>query len=55
MLTESDVHDVKDFCCANQMDFIAVSFVQTADDVRTVRRVLAEGGACAALALFVPM
>lgn len=36
VLGPGDVHDVQDFACKNGMDFIAASFVQSADDVRCV-------------------
>lgn len=44
VLTEKDIQDVQEFACKNKMDFIAVSFVQTADDVRLVREVLDSAG-----------
>eukprot|EP00195_Chlamydomonas_chlamydogama_P007138 CAMPEP_0202895824 /NCGR_PEP_ID=MMETSP1392-20130828/4951_1 /ASSEMBLY_ACC=CAM_ASM_000868 /TAXON_ID=225041 /ORGANISM="Chlamydomonas chlamydogama, Strain SAG 11-48b" /LENGTH=1605 /DNA_ID=CAMNT_0049580967 /DNA_START=110 /DNA_END=4924 /DNA_ORIENTATION=+ len=44
VLTEKDVHDVQKFCCKNQMDFVAASFVQSADDVRFIRKVLDQAG-----------
>ena len=34
VLSESDVNDVQNFAAKNQMDFVAASFVQSADDVR---------------------
>ena len=40
MLSEKDVTDVKDFCAKNKMDYIAVSFVQTGDDIKLVRKTL---------------
>ena len=44
VLTESDIHDVQNFCCKNRMDFLAASFVQTGEDVRFIRRILDEAG-----------
>ncbi|XRB20845.1 pyruvate kinase [Pseudoscourfieldia marina] len=40
VLTEKDIDDVQNFCAKNQMDYIAVSFVQTGDDVQLVRKTL---------------
>ena len=34
VLTEKDVEDLQQFCVKNKMDFVAASFVQTADDIR---------------------
>lgn len=42
-VTEKDVEDIK-FGIENDIDFIAVSFVRTADDVNTIRRILEENG-----------
>lgn len=39
VLMENDIHDVKNFACKNYMDFIAASFVQSAEDVRFIRQV----------------
>lgn len=44
VLTDKDIDDVQNFCCKNNMDFIAASFVQTAADVRYIRRILDEAG-----------
>lgn len=44
MLTQKDIHDLKDFACKHSMDFVAASFVQSAADVRFIRSVLDEGG-----------
>lgn len=38
VLTAKDVEDVQKFACKNHMDFVAASFVQSADDVRCVHR-----------------
>lgn len=42
-VTEKDIEDIK-FGIENDIDFIAVSFVRTADDVNTIRRILEENG-----------
>ena len=42
-MTEKDIEDIK-FGIENDIDFIAVSFVRTADDVNTIRRILEENG-----------
>lgn len=44
VLTDRDVHDLKDFACRHAMDFVAASFVQSAADVRFIRAVLDEAG-----------
>ena len=44
VLTEKDINDVQNFCCKNEMDFIAASFVQTGEDVQLIRRTLDEAG-----------
>ena len=44
VLQPKDVDDIKNFCCKNQMDYVAVSFVQTGEDVKYVRRILDENG-----------
>ena len=44
VLTEKDVEDVQKFACKNGMDFIAASFVQSADDVRFIRKTLDVAG-----------
>lgn len=43
VLADKDINDVKNFACKNNMDFIFASFVQTADDVRMIRRVSSPG------------
>lgn len=42
-VTDKDIEDIK-FGIKNDIDFIAVSFVRTADDVNTIRRILEENG-----------
>jgi pyruvate kinase len=44
VLTEKDIHDLQNFCCKNNMDFVAASFVQSADDVIFIRKILDEAG-----------
>jgi pyruvate kinase len=44
VLTPKDVDDLQQFCCRNKMDFVAASFVQSADDVRFIRKTLDEAG-----------
>jgi pyruvate kinase len=44
VLTAKDINDVQNFCCKNEMDFIAASFVQTGEDVQLIRKVLDEAG-----------
>ncbi|GBF99836.1 pyruvate kinase [Raphidocelis subcapitata] len=44
VLGPKDVDDVQKFACKHDMDFIFASFVQCADDVRFIRKVLAEAG-----------
>lgn len=44
VLTAEDINDVKNFACKHKMDFVAVSFVQSAADVRFVRSVLDQAG-----------
>eukprot|EP00798_Chlamydomonas_sp_ICE-L_P012268 gene12268-15414_t len=44
VLTPKDVEDLQQFCVKNKMDFVAASFVQTADDVRFIRKTLDEVG-----------
>jgi pyruvate kinase len=36
--------DIKSFACTNKMDYIAVSFVQTGEDCKLVRKILDENG-----------
>eukprot|EP00230_Micromonas_polaris_P007264 CAMPEP_0117639526 /NCGR_PEP_ID=MMETSP0802-20121206/8383_1 /TAXON_ID=38833 /ORGANISM="Micromonas sp., Strain CCMP2099" /LENGTH=355 /DNA_ID=CAMNT_0005444483 /DNA_START=174 /DNA_END=1237 /DNA_ORIENTATION=- len=42
VLQAKDVDDIINFACKNKMDFVAVSFVQTAEDVQNVRQILDE-------------
>ncbi|KAG2495346.1 hypothetical protein HYH03_006615 [Edaphochlamys debaryana] len=44
VLGPQDIKDVQDFAVKNKMDFIAASFVQSADDIRLIRKVLDEAG-----------
>eukprot|EP01068_Selenidium_serpulae_P013813 Selendium_serpulae@DN6013_c0_g1_i3.p1 len=43
-LGEKDINDIQKFGIPNQLDFVAASFVQSADDVNFIRKVLADGG-----------
>ena len=40
-LSDKDKEDIK-FACDNKLDFIALSFVNSADNVREVREILAQ-------------
>lgn len=42
-LKEKDINDLKD-ACKYDFDFIAASFIRTADDVKQIRKVLCENG-----------
>jgi pyruvate kinase len=44
VLQPKDIEDIKSFACKNDMDYIAVSFVQTGEDVQMVRKILDENG-----------
>ena len=44
VLSEKDINDVQNFCAKNKMDYIAVSFVQTGDDIKLVRKTLDDAG-----------
>ena len=44
VLMEKDIDDLQNFACKNQMDYVAISFVQTGKDVKFVRQVLDEAG-----------
>jgi len=44
VLMPKDIDDIQNFACKKGMDFIAASFVQSADDVKMIRRVLDEAG-----------
>jgi len=39
-----DIDDIQNFACKKKMDFVAASFVQSAEDIRFIRRVLDEAG-----------
>lgn len=52
VLTEKDIHDLKDFACRHKVDYVAASFVQSAADVRFIRSVLDEGGGAIPSTLF---
>ena len=42
VLGEKDINDIKVFGPKHNIDMVAASFVQSADDVRTIRKVLLE-------------
>mmetsp|Transcript_2024 Transcript_2024/g.3003 ORF Transcript_2024/g.3003 Transcript_2024/m.3003 type:complete len:504 (+) Transcript_2024:90-1601(+) len=44
-VTEKDINDIQGFGVVQGVDFIAASFVRTADDVRQIREILGEAGA----------
>lgn len=44
VLQEKDIADLRDFGVPQNVDFVAASFVQSADDVRMIREVLGEEG-----------
>eukprot|EP00629_Pelagomonadales_sp_RCC1024_P003216 CAMPEP_0119273384 /NCGR_PEP_ID=MMETSP1329-20130426/10158_1 /TAXON_ID=114041 /ORGANISM="Genus nov. species nov., Strain RCC1024" /LENGTH=517 /DNA_ID=CAMNT_0007273585 /DNA_START=59 /DNA_END=1612 /DNA_ORIENTATION=- len=44
VLQDKDVRDLQEFACKQGVDFVAASFVQTAEDVRTIRGVLDGAG-----------
>ena len=44
VLTDKDVLDLKEFGCKHKVDFVAASFVQSAADVKFIRKVLDEAG-----------
>jgi len=44
VLTPKDIDDLQNFGCKHQMDFVAASFVQSAEDVQFIRRILDEAG-----------
>ena len=44
VLSEKDINDVQNFCAKNKMDYIAVSFVQTGEDIKLVRKTLDDAG-----------
>jgi len=44
VLTDKDIDDLVNWGCRHKVDFIAASFVQSADDIRFIRRVLDTSG-----------
>ena len=44
VLQEKDTRDLEEFACKQPVDFVAASFVQSADDVRTIRKTLDDAG-----------
>ncbi|CAD7703688.1 unnamed protein product [Ostreobium quekettii] len=44
VLTAKDIEDLQQFACQHHVDFVAVSFVQSAGDVQFVRKVLDDAG-----------
>ena len=44
VLMDKDIDDLQNFACKHKMDYVAASFVQSAEDVRFIRRVLDEAG-----------
>ena len=44
VLTAKDVEDIQQFGCKNNIDFVAASFVQSAEDVQLIRSKLDEAG-----------
>jgi pyruvate kinase len=44
VLMDKDINDLQNFACRNKVDFVAISFVQTGEDVQFVRRILNEAG-----------
>jgi Pyruvate kinase, barrel domain len=44
VLLEKDINDLQHFACKHKFDFVAASFVQSANDVRFIRSVLDEAG-----------
>ena len=43
-LTEKDIIDINGFAIKNQVEFLAASFVRSAQDVRNIREVLGDDG-----------
>jgi pyruvate kinase len=41
---EKDIDDLQNFACKNKVDYVAISFVQTGEDVLFVRQILDEAG-----------
>lgn len=50
-LTEKDVDDILNWGVANEIDFIAASFVRKGRDLDEIREVLGDKGRCAAVAV----
>jgi pyruvate kinase len=44
VLTDKDVRDLKEFACKHHVDYVAASFVQSAEDVQFIRSVLDQAG-----------
>ena len=44
VLSPKDIDDLQNLCCKYKMDYVAASFVQHADDVRFIRKVLDDAG-----------
>ncbi len=44
VLTVKDIDDLQNFCCLYEMDFVAASFVQSAEDVKFIRGILDDAG-----------
>jgi pyruvate kinase len=44
VLTAKDIDDLQNFCCLHEMDFVAASFVQSAEDVKFIRGILDDAG-----------
>ena len=44
VLMPKDIDDLQNFACKNKMDYVAISFVQSGEDVQFVRRILDEAG-----------
>ena len=44
VLQEKDTKDLVEFACPQKVDYVAASFVQTADDVKTIRKTLDGAG-----------
>ncbi|KAK9811282.1 hypothetical protein WJX72_001077 [[Myrmecia] bisecta] len=44
VLSDRGLKDLKEFACKHQLDYVAASYIQAAEDVRYVRRMLVEYG-----------
>lgn len=44
VLMDKDIDDLQNFACKNQVDYVAISFVQSGEDVQYVRQVLDSAG-----------